>query len=33
MTVQTAARHKRGGIFYEDFAAGELVEHLSLIHI
>ncbi len=27
MTVATAARHKRGGVFYEDFAPGEVVEH------
>ena len=27
MTVQTAARHKRGGVFYDDFVPGEVVEH------
>jgi acyl dehydratase len=27
MTVLTAARHKRGGVFYEDFVPGEVVEH------
>ena len=27
MTVQTAARHKRGGVFFEDFVPGEVVEH------
>jgi acyl dehydratase len=27
MTVQTAVRHKRGGVYYEDFAPGEVIEH------
>jgi acyl dehydratase len=27
MTQQTAVRHKRGGLYFEDFAPGELVEH------
>jgi acyl dehydratase len=27
MTILTAARHKRGGVFFEDFVAGEVVEH------
>jgi acyl dehydratase len=27
MTAQTAARHKRGGVYYEDFTPGEVVEH------
>ena len=27
MTVHTAARHKRGGVFFEDFVPGEVVEH------
>src|SRR5579862_8527941 len=27
MTQQTAVRHKRGGLYFEDFVPGELVEH------
>ena len=27
MTVQSAARHKRGGVYFEDFVPGEVVEH------
>ena len=27
MTVQSAARHKRGGLYFEDFVVGEVVEH------
>ena len=27
MTQQTAVRHKRGGLYFEDFVAGEVVEH------
>jgi acyl dehydratase len=27
MTVQLAARHKRGGVYFEDFTPGEVVEH------
>jgi acyl dehydratase len=27
MTVQSAARHKRGGVYFEDFTPGEVVEH------
>jgi acyl dehydratase len=27
MTVLSAVRHKRGGIFFDDFTPGELVEH------
>ena len=27
MTQQTATRHKRGGVYFEDFVAGEVVEH------
>ena len=27
MTQQTAARHKRGGLYFEDFVIGELHEH------
>src|ERR1700728_97354 len=27
MSVQTALRHKRGGLYFEDFAPGEVVEH------
>ena len=27
MTVQTATRHKRGGVYFEDFVPGEVVEH------
>src|SRR6202048_4999104 len=27
MSVATAVRHKRGGLYYEDFTVGELVEH------
>jgi acyl dehydratase len=27
MTQQTALRHKRGGLYFEDFVAGEVVEH------
>ena len=27
MAQQTAARHKRGGLYFEDFVPGELVEH------
>src|ERR1700722_3006571 len=27
MTQQTAVRHKRGGLYFEDFIPGELTEH------
>ena len=27
MTIQSAARHKRGGVYFEDFTPGEVVEH------
>jgi len=27
MTQQTAVRHKRGGLYFEDFVPGEVVEH------
>jgi len=27
MTQQTATRHKRGGVYFEDFVPGEVVEH------
>jgi acyl dehydratase len=27
MTKQTAVRHKRGGLYFEDFTPGEVVEH------
>jgi acyl dehydratase len=27
MTIQSAVRHKRGGVYFDDFAPGELVEH------
>ena len=27
MTVQSAIRHKRGGLYFEDFAVGTLTEH------
>ena len=27
MTVQAATRHKRGGVYFEDFTPGEVVEH------
>src|SRR5580704_13214591 len=27
MTQQTATRHKRGGLYFEDFVPGELTEH------
>jgi acyl dehydratase len=27
MTPRTAMRHKRGGLYFEDFVAGDLVEH------
>ena len=27
MTVQSAIRHKRGGIYFDDFVAGEVFEH------
>ncbi len=27
MTKQTAIRHKRGGLYFEDFTPGEVVEH------
>ena len=27
MAQQTAMRHKRGGLYFEDFVAGEVVEH------
>src|SRR5271156_2888317 len=27
MTVHTAVRHKRGGVYFEDFVPGEVVEH------
>src|SRR5271154_663423 len=27
MTAQTATRHKRGGLYFEDFIPGEVIEH------
>ena len=27
MPAATATRHKRGGLYFEDFAVGECVEH------
>jgi len=27
MTQHTAARHKRGGVYFEDFVPGDVVEH------
>ena len=27
MTVESATRHKRGGVYFEDFTPGEVVEH------
>ena len=26
-TMTTAKRHKRGGIYFDDFVAGEVIEH------